>query len=206
MTDLAPVVYVVDDDASVRRALGRLLKSAGFRAVPLATAEEFLHQAPPDGPSCVVLDVNLPGLGGLELQRTLAARNGGLPVVFITGYGDVPMSVRAMKAGAVDFLGKPCKDEDLLGAVRQALARHAQARQAGAELADIRQRAEALSPRERQVMGLVAGGFLNKETGLRLGVTEKTIKAHRAQVMRKMRAGSLAELVRLADRLGPLLG
>jgi FixJ family two-component response regulator len=203
VSDLAPVVFVIDDDPSVRRALGRLLKAAGFRAAALASAEAFLAQSFPDGPACVVLDVSMPGMSGLDLQSTLAGGDAGPPVVFITGHGDIPMSVRAMKAGAVDFLVKPFHDEDLLAAVRQALARDAQARRARAEAAEIRRRADALSPREREVMGLVVSGLLNKETGHELGVTEKTVKAHRAQVMRKMRAGSLAELVRLAEKLGP---
>jgi FixJ family two-component response regulator len=202
MTDAVPLVFVVDDDPSVRRALGRLLKASGFGVDGFASAEEFLKHPPPDRPACVVLDVKMPGLGGLGLQRTLAERAAGLPIVFITGHGDIPMTVRAMKAGAVDFLPKPFNDQDLLAAVRQALARNAQARQAGADLAEIRRRAESLSPREREVMALVVSGKLNKQAGHQLGVTEKTIKAHRAQVMRKMHADSLAELVRMAERLG----
>jgi FixJ family two-component response regulator len=198
----APTVFVIDDDPSVRKALGRLLRAAGFRAEAFASADEFLGRPLPDGPACLVLDVCLPGIDGLDLQRTLTGRQASLPVVFITGHGDIPMSVQAMKAGAVDFLPKPFHDQDLLAAVRQALARHAQAQQTGAELADLRQRAAALSPREREVLALVVSGLLNKQAGYRLGVTEKTVKAHRARVMRKMRADSLAELVRMAERLG----
>jgi FixJ family two-component response regulator len=194
-------VFVIDDDPSVRKALGRLLKAAGFRVEALASAEEFLGRSLPDVPACVILDVQLPGLDGLDLQRSLAERDVGLPIVFITGHGDIPMTVRAMKAGAVDFLPKPFHARDLLEAVRQALARHAQARQRGAHQADLLQRAASLSAREREVMDLVVGGLLNKQVGHRLGVTEKTVKAHRAQVMRKMRADSLAQLVRMAEHL-----
>jgi len=192
---------VVDDEPSVRNALGRLLKSAGFRVELCGAAEELLDRPLPEGPACALLDVFLPDLSGLELQRILAERNARLPVVFLTGYGDVPTAVRAMKSGAVDFLPKPFDAPELLAAVRQALARQARARQTGAELAEIRRRADSLSPREREVMALVVRGLLNKEAGHQLGVTVKTIKVHRARVMRKMRANSLAELVRLAERL-----
>lgn len=202
MNDTTATVFVIDDDPSVRKALSRLVKSAGFRAEAFASAEEFLQQPSPNVPACVVLDVHMPGLNGLDLQRTLAQRAACLPIVFITGHGDIPMSVQAMKAGAVDFLPKPFCDQDLLAAVRQAIARHTAARQAEAELVEIRQRAATLSPREREVMALVVSGKLNKQTGHQLGVTVKTIKVHRAQVMRKMGAGSLAQLVRIAERLG----
>jgi FixJ family two-component response regulator len=202
MNDPAPTTFVVDDDPSVRKALGRLLESAGLRAVAFASAEEFLQHPRPNGPACVVLDVSMPGLSGLDLQRELATRDDGLPVVFITGHGDIPMSVRAMKGGAVDFLPKPFDGEELLGAVRQALDRGARARQEAADTAALRRRFEALSPREREVLALVVSGMLNKQAARRLGVTEKTVKAHRAQVMHKMGAGSLAELVRMAARLG----
>jgi FixJ family two-component response regulator len=195
-------VVVIDDDRSVRKALARLLKSHGYRALEFASAEEFLAQPLPDVPGCAVIDVQMPGLNGLQLQQTLAERNACLPIVFITGYGDIPMSVQAMKAGAVDFLTKPFSDQDFLRAVSQALARQAQSRQAGRELAELRRRAQSLSPREQQVMALVVSGMLNKQSGLQLGVAEKTIKVHRARVMRKMQAESLAELVRMADKIG----
>jgi FixJ family two-component response regulator len=201
MSDAAPLVCVIDDDSSVRQALSRLLRTAGFRTAAFGSAEEFLGQAPPEPPACLVLDVYLPGLSGLDLHNTLANRETHPPVVFVTGHGDIPMSVRAMKAGAADFLPKPFADQDLLTAVRQAVARHDQVRQAGAEAAEISRRAEALSARERQVMGLVVRGLLNKQVGHQLGVTEKTVKAHRARVMHKMQARSLAELVRMAGRM-----
>jgi RNA polymerase sigma factor (sigma-70 family) len=202
MTHPVPLVLVVDDDLSVRVALDRLLKSHGFGVEVFASGEELLGRPLPDVPACVLLDVRMPGLSGLELQRILAERKPDLPLVFLTGHGDIPITVRAMKAGAVDFLAKPCNDQDLLAAIREALARQARAREANAELAAIRQRAASLSPREREVMALVVRGLLNKQVGQQLGVTEKTVKAHRAQVMRKMQAASLAELVRLAERAG----
>jgi FixJ family two-component response regulator len=198
----APVVHVIDDDPSVCKALGRLLNAAGYRVETFASAGEFLAQPPPDGPACVILDVQMPGLSGLDLQQALAGRHPGLPIVFITGHGTIPMTVRALKAGAVDFLPKPFRDEDLLAAVRQALVLQARARQATADVADLRRRAEVLSPREREVMTLVVAGMLNKQVGLQLGVTERTIKAHRARVMRKMRAASLADLVRMGEKIG----
>jgi len=201
MSIVAPLVYVVDDDESVRRALERLLRAAGFRAVGCASAEEFLEQPPADGPCCLVLDECLPGLDGLGLQRALAERRPGLPVIFLTGHADVPMSVRAMKAGAADFLTKPFRADELLAAVRQALERYARRRQESAEAEEVRRRAATLSPRERQVLSLVVRGLLNKEAGRALGVTEKTIKVHRARVMHKMRAESLPDLVRMAGRL-----
>ena len=197
MTDAAPVVFVVDDDPSVRKALARLLKTAGFAVEVFATADEFLGRPPPGGPACAVLDVRMPGLGGMDVQRTLAAQNATLPVVFITGHGDIPMTVRAMKAGAVDFLPKPFNDLDLLAAVRQAVARHAHSRQVGEEEAALRDRAESLSPREREVMAGVVSGMPNKRVAHRLGIAVKTVKVHRGHVMRKMRADSLADLVRM---------
>lgn len=202
MTDAAPIVFVVDDDASVRNALSRLLGAAGLRAEAFASAQEFLRYDRPDAPCCLVLDVQMPGLNGLELQHALGEVSIGLPIIFITGYGDIPMSVRAMKAGAVDFLPKPFDDGDLLDAVRKAIAKDVQAGRERAEVSEIRRRAGSLTPREREVMALVVGGMLNKQIGRVLGVTEKTIKVHRGQVMRKMRAGSLAELVRLAEKVG----
>jgi FixJ family two-component response regulator len=201
VTEATPCVFVIDDDSSLRKALGRLLKSAGLRVHALASAEEFLQRPAPDGLACVVLDVSLPGLSGMDLQCALAERHWNLPIVFISGHGDIPMTVRAMKAGAVDFLPKPVHDEDLLAAVRQALGRHAQACREEIQLSELRQRTALLSPREREVMGLVVSGKLNKQSGHELGVTEKTIKAHRAQVMSKMRANSLADLVHMAQKL-----
>jgi FixJ family two-component response regulator len=202
VTDSDALVFVVDDDPSVRKALARLLRAAGFRAEAFATADEFLRRPPPEAPACVVLDLHLEESSGLDLQRALAERDADLPVVFITGQGDIPTTVRALKAGAADFLPKPVDEGDLLAAVRQAVARHALARREGAEAADLRRRAASLSPREREVLALVVSGLLNKQVGHRLAVTEKTVKAHRAQVMRKMRAASLAELVRMAAMLG----
>jgi FixJ family two-component response regulator len=202
MTRPLPMVFVVDDDASVRKALARLLKSAGFRTQLFASAEEFLKQPLPDAPACALLDVSMPGLSGLDLQHALAERDVRLPVIFITGHGDIPMSVHAMKAGAADFLTKPFNATDLLAAVRQAIARHSEALQTQAAETAVQQRAETLSQREREVMELVVCGLLNKQSGHKLGVSEKTIKAHRAQVMRKMQANSLPELVRMAEKIG----
>jgi FixJ family two-component response regulator len=198
----APIVFAIDDNPSVRKALARLLKSAGFRVEAFASADEFLRHPLPANPACLVLDVRMPGLSGLDLQRVFAERNINLPIVFITGHGDIPMTVRAMKAGAVDFLAKPFNDADLLAAVRSAITRHTQSQRVEAELAEIRRRADSLSPREREVMALVVRGLLNKQVGHKLGVAEKTIKVHRARVMRKMQADSLAELVRMAERIG----
>ena len=201
MSDAAPFVCVIDDDPSVRRGLSRLLRAAGFRAAAFASAEEYLQLAPPDPPACLVLDVYLPGLNGLDLQRALADSEVPAPVVFVTGHGDIPMSVRAMKAGAVDFLPKPFRAEDLLAAVRLAIARHTRTEQQDAERAEVQRRAASLSPRELEVLALVVTGIPNKQVGSRLGVTEKTVKAHRAQVMRKMGADSLPDLVRMAQKL-----
>jgi FixJ family two-component response regulator len=194
-------VFVVDDDPSVRRALARMLASAGYRVEAFGCAEEFLRQPSQAGPACAVVDVRMPGLSGLDLQQALATRGCGLPLVFITGHGDIPMTVRAMKAGAVNFLPKPIPDTELLAAVREAVSRHAAASQAAAEAAVLCLRAGALSPREREVMDLVVRGLPNKVAARRLGVGEKTVKAHRAQVMRKMRAESLPDLVRMAQKI-----
>jgi len=202
MTDASAVVFVVDDDASVRGAIVRLLKSVGLQVEAFASAEDFLRHPLPDAPSCVILDLCIPGLDGLDTQRTLAERNASLPVVFITGHGDIPRCVHAMKAGAEDFLAKPFNNQDLLAAVRSALSRHRRARQLATELSALRGRVDSLSPREREVMAFVVSGMLNKQIGHRLGVREKTIKAHRARVMEKMQAASLADLVRMAEKLG----
>jgi FixJ family two-component response regulator len=202
MNELSATVFIVDDDLSVRRALARLLKVTGFRPVAFASAEDFLRHPLPDGPACAVLDVSLPGLSGLDLQCALAENAPNLSVLFITGHGDIPMSVRAMKGGAVDFLPKPFDNRALLAAVRQALARGQRAYQEAAEAAALRHQAETLSPREREVLALVVSGMLNKQAASQLGVTEGTIKVHRARVMQKLGAQSLAELVHLAARLG----
>jgi len=196
------IVYVVDDDSSVREAIKSLIRSVGLRVETFGTAQEFLKSARPDAPGCVVLDVRLPGLSGLDLQRELAANGSNLPVIFITGHGDIPMSVRAMKAGALEFLTKPFRDQDLLDAIQQALERDRGARQQRSETAKLRERFDSLTAREREVMGLVVSGLLNKQIAGELGTSEVTIKIHRSQVMKKMSAGSLAELVRMTEKLG----
>jgi FixJ family two-component response regulator len=202
MTSPAAVVFVVDDDASVRKSLGRVIAQAGYRVQVYASPQEFLARAPEPGPSCLVLDVRMPGITGLELQQTLAGAAHAIPIIFITGHGDIPMSVKAMKAGAVDFLTKPFVGKDLLGAIQRAIAKNT--RDLGTEAHDeeIRSRVRLLTPRERQVLALVVTGMLNKQIGAELGIGEKTVKVHRARVMEKMRAGSLAALVRLADAAG----
>ena len=196
-------VFLVDDDSSVRRALTRLIKSAGYPVLAFASAGEFLeNNVPSDGPACLVLDIRMPGLSGLDLQGELQKRDSILPIIFITGHGDIPMSVKAMKAGAVDFLPKPVKDKELLHAIEQALARAGRESTERSEIADIRRRFVTLTPREREVMELVVTGMLNKQSAHKLGIVERTIKIHRARVMEKMKVGSLAELVRIAERIG----
>ena len=196
-------VFLIDDDPSVRRALARLIKSAGHSVQVFASAREFLDNGcHRDGPSCLVLDVRMPGLSGLDLQSELQAVNAMVPIIFITGHGDIPTTVKAMKAGAVDFLAKPVQASDLLRAIEQALERAARERTGRQELEDIQRRVDQLTPREREVMALVIRGLLNKQIAFELGTVEKTIKVHRARVMEKMQADSLAELVRLAGRVG----
>jgi FixJ family two-component response regulator len=196
-------VFLVDDDASVRRALARLIKSAGYHVQTFASAREFLDGGSlNEGPGCLVLDVRLPGLSGIDLQRELQRTRLILPVIFITGHGDIPMSVNAMKAGAVDFLQKPVRDADLLRAIEQALARAVREHAELKETKDLQSRVEKLTTREREVMNLVVRGWLNKQIAFELGTAEKTIKVHRARVMEKMQVDSLAELVRLAEKIG----
>jgi FixJ family two-component response regulator len=195
------VVFVVDDDAAVRRSLDNLIRSVGLRAETFASAQEFLSSKRPDVPGCLVLDVRLPGLSGLDLQNRMAEADMEIPIIFITGHGDIPMTVQAMKAGAVEFLTKPFREQDLLDAIQQALERDSQARGQRAEIEGLRRRFASLTPREREVMVLMVAGLLNKQIAGELGASETTVKIHRHNVMEKMGAGSLADLVRMADKL-----
>ena len=204
MTDTDPIVFIVDDDDSVRKALTRLINSVGFNVETFASAHDFLkRKSHHNGPACLVLDIRMPGLSGLDLQDELVAAGRTLPIIFISGHGNIPLSVRAMKAGAVDFIEKPFEDQSLLDAINHSLKKDRQTKLEQAELREIQQRVDSLTPREREVFAHVVSGKLNKQIAFELGTTERTIKAHRARVMKKMQAKSLADLIRLAEKVGP---
>jgi FixJ family two-component response regulator len=202
VTEAAPIVFVVDDDPSVRRSTERLVRSAGFEVKTFGSAAEFLESPQPEGPACLVLDVRMPGQSGLDLQRELTGSGIQIPIIFVTGHGNVPMTVRAMKAGAVEFLTKPYRRNDLLQAIRAAIERDSGARKERLDAMELRQRYEQLTPRERDVMALVITGMLNKQIAGELATAERTIKFHRAHIMQKMKAESVAKLVRMAGQLG----
>ncbi len=199
--DAKAIVYVIDDDASVRTSLARLIRSEGLDVDTFSSARDFLCFNPPDRPGCILLDLQMPGMTGLELQQALTAGKRSIPIIFITGFGNVPASVQAMKAGAVDFLEKPFAAETLLAAIHRAIRHDIQSRRTNRELRAVRKRWETLTRREKQVFELVVAGMLNKQIASQLGITEKTVKVHRAQIMRKMAARSLADLVRFSERL-----
>jgi RNA polymerase sigma factor (sigma-70 family) len=202
MTERDAIVYVVDDDPSIREALQGLIQSVGLRAKTFGSAQEFLSSQVPDSSACLVLDVRLPGLSGLDLQRELSKAGIELPIIFVTGHADIPMSVWAMKAGAFEFLTKPFRNQELLDAIRQAIEQDRTRRQERAELEELKRRLDSLTPRQRQVMELVVAGMVNKQIAAKLGTSEVTIKVHRGQLMRKMQARSLPDLVRMAGKLG----
>jgi FixJ family two-component response regulator len=202
MTEAAPVVFVVDDDPSVRRAIQRLVESVGLKVELFGSAHEFLRSERPNAPSCLVLDIRLPGISGLDFQRELAEANIHIPIIFITAHGDIPMTVRAMKAGAVEFLTKPFRDQDLLDAIHLALNRDRARRSLEIEVGKLRERYDSLTPREREVLPWVVSGLLSKQIADAIGATEATVKVHRSQLMRKMGANSVADLVRMAEKIG----
>jgi FixJ family two-component response regulator len=202
MREAAPIVFVVDDEPSVCLSMKRLLRSVGLEARTFTSAQEFLLSDRPDAPGCLILDVRLPGLSGLELQVRLAAEKIDLPIIFVTGFGDIPMSVRAMKAGATEFLTKPFREQELLEAIQRSLEQQRVVRLRSAELRMLQQRYALLTPREREVFPCVTSGLINREIGTQLGTSEKTIKVHRGQVMQKMKAKSLAQLIHMAEKLG----
>ena len=202
MSEPASIVFVVDDDPSVRRAIKRLVESVGLHVELFGSATEFINSSRPDVASCLVLDIRLPGISGLDFQRELVQAKNEIPMIFITAHGDIPMTVRAMKAGAVEFLTKPFRDQDLLDAIQVGLERDRVRRQRQAETAMLRERLESLTPREREILPLVVSGLLNKQVGAEIGATEATVKVHRSQLMRKMGASSLADLVRMSEKMG----
>jgi FixJ family two-component response regulator len=202
MTDVASIVFVVDDDPSVRRAIKRLVESVGLRVEGFGSAREFLRSQRPDAPSCLVLDVRLPGISGLDFQRELREASIYIPIIFISAHGDIPMTVRAMKAGAVEFLAKPFRDQELLDAIQQGLERDQARRAQETEVAKLRERLESLTPRERELLPWVVSGLLNKQIAEAIGASEATVKVHRSQLMRKMGALSMADLVRMTEKMG----